>query len=753
LNNVASRLFRLPVGPGALQTIASIAGVAVAYYIVGRLALFLAIPPGYATAVWPAAGVGLVAILVLGYRVWPGIVIAHFFVNVFTAYDASSPDAVLKSLTLPLIIAGGGALQAVYGAALIRRYVGSMIVLQDEKEIAKFLALGGPVSCLISATIGQAALLAWGLISPSDMPFSWFTWWVGDTIGVLVVAPLLLAWLAPPRDRWRTRRAALTWPTAVALSLAVALYVHISGREQQRIRAEFEGVADALGRSFTSSVGRHLDAVTTLQDLFAGVEPMDRAAFAAFASPLQRRHPGVQALEWAPVVPLSQRAGLEAAVRREGYPAFAITDRDEQGRLISAATRAQYVPVLFMEPYHGNEAALGLDLAALPSRAEVLDRARDAARPAASGRLTLVQERGEQFGVLVVLPVYQKAVPRDTIAQRRAALRGYVLGVYRVGDLVQSSLVGVESPHIDLTVTDDTAPEGERLLYQRRGLGSSLPWGRAVTMTVGDRAWSIRLAPGSDYAIVHRNWQAWTVLVVGLAFASLLEMMVLLMTERSAAIQSVVEQRTAQLRDALKEKETLLQEIHHRVKNNLQVISSLINIQQRKLEPGSSRHALQECQSRVQAIALIHEKLYQSRDYSRVPFSQYAKGLATNIFHATGSSPGAVNLEIAFGEVALAVDKAIPCGLILNELLTNAVKHAFPQERPGTVRVELDQTAAGSVRLAVTDDGVGLPADLDFRQSDTLGMQLVCTLAEQLAAKLEVKRTGAGTSFELVFQA
>jgi two-component sensor histidine kinase len=277
---------------------------------------------------------------------------------------------------------------------------------------------------------------------------------------------------------------------------------------------------------------------------------------------------------------------------------------------------------------------------------------------------------------------------------------------------------------------------------------------------VGDHQWSIHFAPAADFALAHRNWQAWTVLVVGLLFASVLEMMVLLMTERAAAIQRVVEQRTADLtranaviRDALKEKETLLQEIHHRVKNNLQVISSLINIQLRKLGPGAAREPLQECQTRVQAIALIHEQLYQSRNYSRVPFSQYARSLAANVFHAAGASPGAVSLEVEVGEVALAVDKAIPCGLILNELITNALKHAFPQERRGTVRVLLNQTAAGLVKLVVTDDGVGLPAELDIRQSDTLGMQLVCTLGEQLAAKLDVRRTIAGTSFEVVFQA
>jgi two-component sensor histidine kinase len=735
-----------------LRTIARTAAVAVAYYVAGRLALVLAIPPGYATAVWPAAGVALVAILVFGYRVWPGILIGHFFANVFTAYDVSSLGATVRSVALPLTIAGGGVLQAVCSAALIRRVIGPTVVLQDEKEIATFLALGGPLGCLISASIGMISLYASGMVSLADIPFSWFTWWVGDTIGVLVVAPVLLAWLAPPRDRWRNRRAALTWSTAVALALAVGLYVYISGREQQRIRTEFERTADALIRLFTDAVDRHLEAVMSLRDLYTSAGLMDRADFAAFARPLQLRHPGVQALEWAPVVPDAQRAKLEDSVRREGYPTFAISDPHQAGQMTPAPHRPQYVPVLFVEPLAGNEAAVGFDLTSLPSRRDVIDRARDSGLAAASGRLVLVQEREQQFGVLVALPVYQRGAASSTVEQRRSALLGYVLGVYRIGDLIQAALSGAEVSHIDLTLSDDRAPSAERLLYASGGPAPSLPWRRIATAAVGDRQWSIHLAPSSDYAILHRNWQAWTVLTVGLLFASLLEMMVLLMTERAAAIQRVVEQRTAQLRDALKEKETLLQEIHHRVKNNLQVVSSLINIQQRKLGPGASRQALQECQTRVQAIALVHDQLYQSRDYSSIPFAQYASGLAANVFHAAEVSSG-VKLEVEVGEVALGVDKAIPCGLILNELVTNALKHAFPQDRPGAVRVELGHTTDGRVRLAVSDDGVGLPGGLDIRHSDTLGLQLVCTLAEQLAAKLEVGQGAGGTLFEIVFQA
>jgi len=226
--------------------------------------------------------------------------------------------------------------------------------------------------------------------------------------------------------------------------------------------------------------------------------PIDRAAFAAFARPLQQRHPGVQALEWAPVVPLAQRASLEQAVRREGYPAFAITDRGQDGQMVPAPTRAEYVPVMFMQPYRGNETALGFDLTSLPSRREVIDaRATRRCRPRC-GRLVLVQESGQQYGVLVVLPVYDGGRTPATIAQRRSALRGYMLGVYRVGDLVRTALRGEESLHIDLSVTDDTAPPGEQLLYEFRGRSSSLPWTRVVTTDVGDHQWSIRFAPAAD---------------------------------------------------------------------------------------------------------------------------------------------------------------------------------------------------------------------------------------------------------------
>ena len=204
------------------------------------------------------------------------------------------------------------------------------------------------------------------------------------------------------------------------------------------------------------------------------------------------------------------------------------------------------------------------------------------------------------------------------------------------------------------------------------------------------------------------------------------------------------------LRGSLREKEVLLQEVHHRVKNNLQIISSLINIQLRRLKDSSTRETLEQCQHRVQAIALIHEKLYQSKNLASVPLVEYVHSLASEVFQAANVPAATVSLEIAIADIALPIDTAIPCGLIINELVTNALKHAFPNSRRGSIRISVERLSASSLRLAVADNGVGLPADFDIRHCQSMGLQLVNMLAAQLTAQLEVDVHG-GASFQLTF--
>ncbi len=202
-----------------------------------------------------------------------------------------------------------------------------------------------------------------------------------------------------------------------------------------------------------------------------------------------------------------------------------------------------------------------------------------------------------------------------------------------------------------------------------------------------------------------------------------------------------------------REREVLLREVHHRVKNDLQLISSLLSMQARRLADPDSVIALGECQNRVQTIALIHEYMYQSENLARMPLSRNIRGLAANLLRGVGPSDRTIRLEVDVEEeLELPVDRAIPCGLILNELMTNALKHAFPAGRPGTLSIALRREGSDRVALAVSDDGVGLPEAHDGDANGSLGWRLVMAFAAQLGAEVRVS-SGSGTKVEVVFPA
>jgi PAS domain S-box-containing protein len=217
-------------------------------------------------------------------------------------------------------------------------------------------------------------------------------------------------------------------------------------------------------------------------------------------------------------------------------------------------------------------------------------------------------------------------------------------------------------------------------------------------------------------------------------------------------LEGRVEERTRELKAALREKEVLLKEIHHRVKNNLQVISSMLNLQAMHLPDATARSMFAESQGRVQSIALVHESLYRSKDLSSVSFVDYLSSLVDSVFH-TQSAPGRhVEALVEAEDVHLPVAVAIPCGLIVNELVTNALKHAFPDGREGKIRVGLRRVGDGHIELSVADDGVGMPPDREPTTAPTsLGLDLVYTFAEQIEARVEVS-SEQGTRFRLTFQ-
>lgn len=223
--------------------------------------------------------------------------------------------------------------------------------------------------------------------------------------------------------------------------------------------------------------------------------------------------------------------------------------------------------------------------------------------------------------------------------------------------------------------------------------------------------------------------------------------------ERARELQrELIERQKAEekIKASLKEKEILLKEIHHRVKNNLQVICSLLYLQSKKAKDQQALDMFKESENRIKSMALVHEELYQSKDIVRIDLADYIKRLTSNLSSSYGVGMGTVDILLKIDDVSLSIDKAIPCGLIINELVSNSLKYGFPKQSKGKISIDLVSENENHIALTIQDNGIGLPKGFDFYNTSTLGLQLVHTLTRQLKGQIEW-HSNTGTSFKITF--
>ncbi len=979
---------------------------AAAYVVAGELAL-IAAGAGHVAAVWPAAGIALVAASRWGTAGALGVLAGSLAVN------ASSGEPVVAGL-----LACGAGLRAILGAELVRRFVRDD-TLTHGRDAVTYLALGGPAAGLIGAVWTAGVLWRAGIVAGADVPFTGFTYLVGDTIGVVVTAPILLALFGEPRSSWRPR----LWSVAVPLAATAAAIVLAFGaaRWAQRERAESELAVRAavVANALEQRLERYADTVAATAGFIAVNPALTRDEFATFASGAFGRDHDFVGLGWAPRITRDTRDAFEAAVRARD-PDYAIRVMAPAGPQL-APDRPLLFPILFIEP-----AALsrGIDVSFGDTRAQAIARATASGAPAATRPLRLLDGR-RGFLIFSAVRGHDPEGPA-----------GVVIGGFAGTSLLDSVTSRIDTNGLWITLTDVTSDTADPVV------GSWIEatgWSRQLA--VGGRVWRVGVAHVGAAAV---GWEAWLVLAAGLVFASVLGGIVLAITggrariaeaearyrdlyenapdmyftirahdaailecnataaqelgfrqrelvgmsladlvepasreaiarglamlaetgvanvphvalrckddhrldasvtataiydgdrviaartlfrnvtelveaerdhlfqvelgdalhasesihavmaraaarisehlgievchygeidaaagtvalhqysrgkresvetvpaasfegagtaellsgaryvvedvaldERTAQtvdaykprelrsfiaiplmrggvtvayfavvsatprawtprdvslVQSVaertwlwsehlrsvhdlrdlsryleerVEERTRDLVAAVGEKEVLLKEIHHRVKNNLQVISSMLNLQARRVQDRELASAFEESQQRIHTIALVHERLYQSRDLSNIGIDDYLKSLVENVMYAQNARERGITAHTDVAGISLPIQLAIPCGLIVNELITNAVKHAFPTGTGGTINVSM-KSVGGRIELAIADDGVGLPPGLDPAKADTLGLDLVYAFAEQLDAELDI-RSGKGASFTLRF--
>ena len=494
------------------------------YALSGKLGLLLAVPPGYATAIFPPAGIAVAAMLIGGPATLPWTFLGSFLLNLWASGETTGAAALTA-----LVIGAGSTLQAAVAGHALRRAIGYPMRLDHGRELLRFLLLA-PICCLTSATLSLTGLAALGAVRPEELAASWVTWWIGDTLGVLVLLPLVLVIAGEPRSLWKSRAHSVALPMLLFFALFVAIFALVSRWEHDAALLEFRLLSQQLVDRLRTGLDEQDVFLLQLQRSFSGPAALSRADFRGLVRDFRRRFPRVQAVEWAPRVERTERARFEAA-QQAGLPGFAIREIGRSGAPRPAGQRASYYPVTYVEPYAGNRRAVGFDLASSPDRAAAIARAEASRTVAATPPVRLIQETGNEPGVLLLRAV--RGGPNGP---------GLVLVVLRMGVFMRG-LIGAERSQLVVRLVDAAR---HAVLY---GAARRPPGGPAFARAFdfGGRRFMLRTAPTAAYVAQHRMWQSWAVLVAGVFSTGLLGALLLLGTGYARRIETVVEERTRDL--------------------------------------------------------------------------------------------------------------------------------------------------------------------------------------------------------------
>lgn len=497
----------------------------IAYVTIGRLGLLLAVSPGYATAVFLPAGIAVGATFMTGPAALPGIFIGALVLNAWIGYSITHT---LHSMSvLPaLVIAFASLLQAGVGGAGLRRLIGYPAPLDNPRDILLYL-LFAPILCLTSATVSIAGMWMLGVVPAEDVPVNWVTWWVGDTLGVLVALPLMLVLAGEPRTIWQLRFWYVAVPMILFLALFVATFIRVRSWEETQSLTEFQVRSQQLTDSMKAALA---EQGLSLQQLSAAFihrkDAVDRTNFRGLTDALLQRSPMIQAIEWAPRITTNEREAFETTQRRD-IPGFEIREREISGEMRRAGDRAEFFPVTYIEPLAGNDLAAGFDLASEPARQSTIEAALSSSAVIATSPIRLVQERGEQAGILLIQGI--SSSPSGP---------GIVLVVLRMGSFAATFLAPLQSS-MSLRLIDLTS---SRPLFD--DLATAAPRYES-TFNFGTRRYLVQTSPSARYLADHRGWQSWLVLGGGVLGTGLLGALLMLGTGHAYRIRAKEEELEA----------------------------------------------------------------------------------------------------------------------------------------------------------------------------------------------------------------
>jgi signal transduction histidine kinase/CheY-like chemotaxis protein/integral membrane sensor domain MASE1 len=732
------------------------------YFIFSKFGLMLAIPPGFASAVWPASGTALVCVLLLR-RSWAlvGIMLGSFIINLGIASNNYS-DISFAAIVPALSIAIGAMLQALFGSHLFKRWLTAKSMLDTPKDVTHFIFGVAPIGCLIAASVGVSTLFFNNIIITEDVGFHWLTWWVGDTIGVLLFTPLLLVLYAQKKQLSNARKIQIVVPTLCIFSAALLLFYASTTYRYKTLSDEISKNAQRIFRQIEESFRLSEQKLLAFEAFYQSSNSVTRGEFNTFSKLLLKDDKIFKGIGWSKIVHSHERQEIEREFQDFGFTNFTFTELSDSGEIIKAPWREEYFPVLFIYPMATNANALGLNIASNPIRHTAIIKAITTQKPISTAPITLVQGTENSLGIIMYYPIFNKISEslNDSLDAHKKNLRGIISGVFQVDGLLHDVLDDITASNYSLTlidISDKNSPSA--ILASNR---AALPHFSPITsiFEFGNRQIEATFFPTLQFSEQNRDWASWLVLTSCFFLTAMLQTLILMLSGINENIRLEVKQKTKALQKATDiavkaslAKSEFTANISHEIRTPLNAITGFINL---TLKTKLTDIQLDYLSKSKLACGTLASVINQTLDFSKIEAGKLT--IAHEVFDI---SELISKLQAIFSMQAMQqnldfnikLPEVCPKYLIgdvlrIEQILLNLCSNAFKFTEKGNITLDVSATRISAsklnLRFIISDTGIGITKEQQqqlfdsFHQADSTisrkygGSGLGLTITQQL---------------------
>ncbi|WP_139142041.1 response regulator [Alteromonas lipolytica] len=723
---------------------------ALGYAALGFVGQLIAVPPSFATIIWPASGLALATVLAFEYRALPGIFLGSFGIAVYIRTTTGDGGV---QLIFPALLAVCSTLQAYAGLALVRRFIGRTIVYRNPAVVLRLLFVTAILSTLVGSALSTFLLFEYGVINQSGLMSTWLSWWAGDAIGVIFVVPWLLA-LFPRLARTPFPRGRFVIASLTGFSLSVLILCALALNEERSKQAiEFTNNANTVARDLDSSISNATSMLYSLAGLIRAEPELNPEQFHLFTQQVLDQNPILHALSWNVRVTGIRVSELQSLLRQryaDAYSdtAFTITQKDRSGDLIPYNTEDIHVVVSFIEPLQQNIKALGYDVYSQSSRQEALKIAWQTQQIYPTTPITLVQEQGSQPGVLVFLPVQSTS--------GHLLQNGYATAVIRIKTLTELTFNNFAYPQVAMLLTDPLANGEQGILYSRNltseqqdillqattgsewqgDIHEEFPILKHYQINLGSRSWSLYIA--NKDVFIYQPWGVHLLLASATLFAGLLGWFMVIVAGYTDEIEFEVDKRTkelsltnqrlilseqkqteavAQAEQSNRAKSEFLANMSHEIRTPM---NAILGLSQLGLKGTQDSQSLDRFKKIHQAGQLLLSIINDILDFSKIEANKLTLesavfsirdmiGELDDLFREQAEEKG-LRLSCRFGKFSQLyfVGDSLRIKQVAVNLLSNAIKFTHQGEVTLLVEEVHSNSADPRLRWQITDTGIGM---------------------------------------------